>query len=992
MPYIVLRPASTFPHYLSHKMSRRIQLLTVLLFVVTAVFTPFSSKAQPKDSESIRALIQSLKVDPRGPFQDIRWYCIDGTTVGPQERCAQPGGVQHARLKPQVAELAKTNGLYLGQILTSTDNVEFWNVDDGNSRLKQYQLEKYLRSVDNGWILRRGQFYRGALQAEDEEAWGIQFYDWLLSQDDMVTSHFYLIRESLKDIPHRGDDNRAQKIRSESKLLSEDYPSFMDIRVKIHSQPEETDIQRVRDFREKNLTRLSELLLKRFDNLILLMDQFYTPIDLHELEEYVNALPENAALRGALNQYIARYSESEPTLQQQTLTSAMMWRTRLEIMNAHPPKTRLALFELSLKLEEIVFRNVPKVECKNLNQLMRKIHALAFASAAAGSLEIWEWEELSTRLKPSMAEDISLSELNQFLFASRSAVEWGVGLTKANYGAVIDQYSAFEPLANGFIDDRIRASIGLLLGESVGRLNDLIARESGLNNSVFQLENQGQIRGLNPGYALGELVVVDNPSEAVEVTADKIYIFQRPPADLKPIAGIATVSEGNLVSHVQLLARNLGIPNAVLSDDVMKSLKTHAGKRVFYAVSLKGTVIMKLEADMTGEERALFSVKQRSENKIAVETDVIKLDQLNVVSLEHIRATDSGKSCGPKAANLGQLKAGFPRNVVDGLVIPFGVFKAHMDQEMPGKGQSYWEFLSQIFSKGEQMRGYGVSDPEVDAFELRELNVLRESIKRMPLLPNFLFDIQHNFEVVFGKEMGKIPVFLRSDTNMEDLKDFTGAGLNLTLFNVLEADKILQGIRDVWASPYSERSYKWRQKYLLNPRYVFPSILIIPSVDVDYSGVLITKGLTNGVADDLTVAFSRGAGGAVDGQSAETRLMDTKDKQVLISPSREPKYNRLPLTGGTLEQMASFESPILNEQNLVDIRALSLELRRTLPTTPGISSKGPYDVEFGFKDNHLWLFQVRPFVENKRAQSSSYLESISPEMDETRLISMNTKA
>ena len=86
----------------------------------------------------------------------------------------------------------------------------------------------------------------------------------------------------------------------------------------------------------------------------------------------------------------------------------------------------------------------------------------------------------------------------------------------------------------------------------------------------------------------------------------------------------------------------------------------------------------------------------------------------------------------------------------------------------------------------------------------------------------------------------------------------------------MDYESILQGIRDVWASPYTERSYKWRQLYLLNPENVFPSILIIPSVDVDYSGVMVTRGISNQEADDLTVAFSRGAGGAVDGQAAES--------------------------------------------------------------------------------------------------------------------------
>ncbi|OXS18948.1 hypothetical protein CGU36_27870, partial [Pseudomonas fluorescens] len=141
--------------------------------------------------------------------------------------------------------------------------------------------------------------------------------------------------------------------------------------------------------------------------------------------------------------------------------------------------------------------------------------------------------------------------------------------------------------------------------------------------------------------------------------------------------------------------------------------------------------------------------------------------------------------------------------------------------------------------------------------------------------------------------------FLRSDTNMEDLEEFTGAGLNLTVFNVVEREKILQGIRDVWASPYTERSFKWRQTYLSNPESVYPSILIIPTVDVDYSGVLITKDFLNNHAEKITVAMSRGAGGAVDGQSAETYLIHQNGTTELIAPARENKRRRLPITGGS---------------------------------------------------------------------------------------------
>ena len=111
----------------------------------------------------------------------------------------------------------------------------------------------------------------------------------------------------------------------------------------------------------------------------------------------------------------------------------------------------------------------------------------------------------------------------------------------------------------------------------------MAANSSGANQ-VFDLPNQGHFRGLNSGFAKGTLVVTDN-AEEIEVSSDKIYVFNHPPSDLKPVAGIATVSEGNMVSHVQLLARNLGIPNAVLSMQNMSDLRKFEGREVFYAVT-----------------------------------------------------------------------------------------------------------------------------------------------------------------------------------------------------------------------------------------------------------------------------------------------------------------------------------------------------------------------------------------------------------------------
>ena len=175
-----------------------------------------------------------------------------------------------------------------------------------------------------------------------------------------------------------------------------------------------------------------------------------------------------------------------------------------------------------------------------------------------------------------------------------------------------------------------------------------------------------------------------------------------------------------------------------------------------------------------------------------------------------------------------------------------------------------------------------------------------------------------------------------------------------------------------------------------NPENVYPSILIIPSVDVEYSGVMITKGINRGTEEDLTVAFSRGAGGAVDGQIAETRLV-TAENDYMLAPAREPGYLRLPKTGGTTKNTTTFEDPILNDKNIAALREIANQARTRMPQETGNEYKGAWDIELGFENDMLWLFQIRPFVENKNAKSSEYLASITPKIDLTTTVSLSEK-
>ncbi len=964
--------------------------LLLLPAIIGWFLSPVGSGAQTTSPKSLTDLVESFKRDPRGPYRDIRWFCPDGTMALPKERCSKPGGVQRARYKEEVLELAEDEHLFLGQILSTTDYEDFWDAGHRESRLKQYQLGKYLMAVDDGWILRRGQYYRGAFQAEDEQAWGQVFLAWLLAQDEVVEQHYFLVRQAVRDIPHTPDDNRTLRIRAVSKAISDAYPAFQDLRVKIHGQPEAADIPAVRRFLETHRTRMTAKQREQMEQLLADMLIAMGPIDVARLESFLPQLPAGSAIREQLADFLQHIEGENNSATLLFGAAEQMWDIRQAMKDVTGGKARLALFDLSIGLEEMVFREAANWSPDELDQLLEKICYLGLSAAGSGFVETWEWNMIREFVNRPDGDQISLPDLQQHLERARSVVEWGANMTRAVYGETVEQYQVFEPLAYGFIDDRIRSSTLLPMGQAVGRLGEFIAERGNLKNQLAGVDDPAAVRGINPGYARGKLVVVTGSPEDVEVNSSHIYVFNRPPSDLKPVAGIATVSEGNMVSHVQLLARNLGIPNAVISSDNMSDLQSLNGQDVFYAVSNRGTVLLKKASAMTDEEQSLFTTQTRDEHRIRVPVDKIQLDQREVLNIRSVQADASGRVCGPKAANLGQLKAMFPEHVVEGIVIPFGIFRMHLDQPMPGEEGSYWDYLQRVFAEADQMRENGQDEAAIESFMLAQLGVLRAAIKDIALLPAFREDFRQKWMEAFGKPLGEVPVFLRSDTNMEDLKEFTGAGLNLTVFNVVDPEKIFQGIRDVWSSPYTERSYKWRQKYLLNPENVFPSILVIPSVDVDYSGVMITKGITTGEGGDMTIAFSRGAGGAVDGQAAETYLSTADQTLVLLSPAREPLYNRLPETGGTERQTATFDQPVLNDQNMYDLRVIAQEIRQTLPSAPGIETDGPFDIELGFQNNKLWLFQVRPFVENKKAVSSAYLESITPALP-TQNIPLDTR-
>ena len=102
-----------------------------IVFWCLTLFISGSIWSQKLTPEAIRTQIETYKNDIRGPYKDIRWFCTDGSIRQPRDPCPDNigPGWQHARYKDAVESLAKSNHIFLGQILAYTDKNEFWDAE-----------------------------------------------------------------------------------------------------------------------------------------------------------------------------------------------------------------------------------------------------------------------------------------------------------------------------------------------------------------------------------------------------------------------------------------------------------------------------------------------------------------------------------------------------------------------------------------------------------------------------------------------------------------------------------------------------------------------------------------------------------------------------------------------------------------------------------------------------------------------------------------------
>jgi len=949
-------------------------------------------------AEQAKKIIEAMKKNPRGPYLQLRWFCNDGTVLPPKGApCANHGGgYQRGELSEQSKELDKL-GFRVGVLFTGLPYENFLDASRNYEFLRELIVQSYLVQIDDGWVMRSvltGGTARGYVQAEDEALFGSGLLRQLLNDRAWLDGHYLLATELVRIIPHGQQTQRTENIRQISKIAANLDPKFQRIRVKIHNVPEESDIGRVEAYARRYSATPAKAQLNK---LLAEMRAHYA--SLRAIERYdifaqqLTHTPWAARIR-ELRMKLGAASNVEALAALANFTYDIRKDIEQGANNAGG-ETILKLFDLSAFVQEMLFVRASQFTevlanksaraatraagddptQMNRRELLELSKTFVKAQSGAGLLSVREVEtqlkEIDDLLANASPTAASYRATTSFL---QRAAYWSRNTVTYTFGATVRRYAMVEPKIEAFIDNLVRRTLALPLSY----ISDYIANDAntefGITHKIFDQKVGAGITGLNPGVTVAKLnVVPEAEMEHPKISKEDIVVITETVEDLPPVAGILTLESGSSLSHVQLLARNLGIPNAVVPSTAIPRLKQSDGKNIFYAISPQGSVVLQDADKMDDVAKTILAEKSTGQKATIITIDVprLQLDDKRLLSLDELTTEDVGRKVGPKAGNLSRLRYYFKDRVAQGVALPFGIFKDYLEQPTSDGSPTIMDDIKATWVKVAEMKSAGATAEAIDTYVEGRLEMIRKRITDGTLQPWLVSEMEKRLPAEFGP-FGTWGVFIRSDTNVEDLPGFTGAGLNLTVFNKTTFADIQQGIKDVWSSVFSKRSYGWRQSIMDKPEHVYASVLMQKSVPNDKSGVLVTSNIETGNLDQFTVACSEGPGGAVSGESSEQILINRDGSYKFVQQAKAPYRTLLKFDekGGSVQTPSSGRSRILEDAEIAQLVELEIALKTAYPNNiDDLGRPVPWDVEFGFLDGKLMLFQIRQVNENRALKS-----------------------
>jgi pyruvate,water dikinase len=224
-------------------------------------------------------------------------------------------------------------------------------------------------------------------------------------------------------------------------------------------------------------------------------------------------------------------------------------------------------------------------------------------------------------------------------------------------------------------------------------------------------------------------------------------------------------------------------------------------------------------------------------------------------------------------------------------------------------------------------------------------------------------DLEHQLTVVIQETFGDRPVVVRSSAPGEDSAATSFAGLHESYVNIRGGSAILEHVRKVWASLWSDAALLYRQELGLDAEKSTMAVLVQEIVQGERSGVAFGRN-PNDPSQAVVESVYGLNQGLVDGTVEPDRWILDRSKKTVIShtPAKREKIVAAASSGVRLEPLPAQNAgkPPLEDGEVSRVLDLALESEHLFGSAQ--------DVEWTFHGETLFTLQSRPITTTREDQ------------------------
>ena len=452
---------------------------------------------------------------------------------------------------------------------------------------------------------------------------------------------------------------------------------------------------------------------------------------------------------------------------------------------------------------------------------------------------------------------------------------------------------------------------------------------------LSDIAKEQEYQALNIAKGVGRIHIISKLDEHVEIGSNEILVLDEVPVNLPPVAGIITSQPSTPLSHINLLAKGWGIPNAYIKNAKELFKQYDTWWVTFETLREKYTI---KRADIN----QLHEYQRRQSQRLDQMKPRFNLSETRLLGLSQQRARSS-LAFGGKSANLGEVMNARLWGIVvpNGFTIPFYYYDEFI------KRNDLDQAIATLLNDQKF-----VHDP---AYRREQLIQLRQKIEASEFDPELrkkvLAKVSHEYT---GKGL-----FVRSSSNSEDLPNFSGAGLYTTVPNVRGDQQLVDAIKKVWASLWNFEAYEARERAGVPHLMVFMAVLLQEGINSESSGVMIsTDPFDNRNKDVIYISAKRGLGiKVVEGQRIAEQIIyrpRTNAVQVLTR-SAEDSLLTFDEKGGVKEVPIIGDRVVLTDEVVRRLVRAATEIKR-------VFANRDQDIEWAYMKGQIYIVQSRPFI------------------------------